>query len=145
MIFTSTEPNIFRMLFSIKNQKIMTALLIFHGEDGFLGRIKVQEAYDIIFFCIFDGNQHSKNIWFRGCKNHPWLLFLINQLNILTQNFLSESEKTALNLKNVRQKSVLYNKRFRKTDLFFFAIFSWRGSCTAISRQCIKRLFLLTL
>ena len=27
-------------------------------------------------FSIFDGKQHPENIWFRGCLNHPWLLFL---------------------------------------------------------------------
>ena len=25
---------------------------------------------------IFDVKQHPKNIWFHGCQNHPWLLFL---------------------------------------------------------------------
>ena len=41
---------------------------IFHGENGFFGQPKVQEAYvkhDTVF--IFDGKQHPKNIWFRGC------------------------------------------------------------------------------
>ena len=31
-------------------------------------------------FSIFDGKQHPKKIWFRGCYNHPWLLFLISFL-----------------------------------------------------------------
>ena len=27
-------------------------------------------------FLFFDGKQHPKNIWFRGCENHPWILFV---------------------------------------------------------------------
>ena len=38
---------------------------------GFFSQPKVQEAY-----IIFDEKQHPKNIWFCGCSNHPWLLFL---------------------------------------------------------------------
>ena len=52
MILTYTEPNIFRMLFSIKNQRIMLAVLMFHGEDGLFGPAKVQEAYNIIMFWL---------------------------------------------------------------------------------------------
>ena len=35
---------------------------IFHGENRLFGQPNVQEAYN-----IFDGKQHPKNIWFRGC------------------------------------------------------------------------------
>jgi hypothetical protein len=49
----------------------------FHGEEGFFGPPKVQEAFKRtrglqhqIFF-IFDGKQHLKNIWFRASSNHP--------------------------------------------------------------------------
>ena len=27
-------------------------------------------------FLNFEGKHHPKNIWFHGCWNHPWLLFL---------------------------------------------------------------------
>ena len=79
MILTSTEPNIFRMLFSIKNQKIyfkipvplvgqttrplheiLTRLVV-----TVFGQPKIQESYNIYFF--FDGKQHPKNIGFCGC------------------------------------------------------------------------------
>jgi hypothetical protein len=43
VILTSMEPNIFRMLFSIKGSVVN------------------------IMFLIFDGKQQPKNIWFRGC------------------------------------------------------------------------------
>ena len=67
VILTSMEPDIFRMLFSIKNQKSIIydvvsllpvplvgqkkpAMSIFHGEHRFFGQPKVQEAYNIINF-----------------------------------------------------------------------------------------------
>ena len=37
---------------------------IFHGVDGFFGPPEVQEGLQ---HHIFDGKQHCKNIWFRGC------------------------------------------------------------------------------
>ena len=86
MILTSTEQNIFWMLFSIKNKKkydVTTFLQFFttsvlneaiksSGNISCRGRFffckpKVQKAYNIIFFFIFDGKQHPKNIWFHGC------------------------------------------------------------------------------
>ena len=51
---------------------------IFHVEDRFFGLPKVQEGLQHHIFLIFDGKQYCKKIWFRGCQNHPWLLFLIN-------------------------------------------------------------------
>ena len=43
------------------------AVSTFHGEDGFFGPPKVQEGLQNHNFLIFDGKQHPKNIWFRGC------------------------------------------------------------------------------
>ena len=45
----------------------------FHGESGFFGPPKVQEGlqHKQHNFLIFDGKQHLKNFWFRGCLKSP--------------------------------------------------------------------------
>ena len=56
----SMEPNVFRMLFSIKNLKtfdfVRPTLSIFHRENGLFGQPKVQEAYKIIILLFLMEN-----------------------------------------------------------------------------------------
>ena len=70
MILTSKEPNIFWVLFSIKNQN----LLFFKPPVPLVGP-KTRPLHEILthldnteneFSGVFDGKQHPKNVWFHG-------------------------------------------------------------------------------
>ena len=47
----------------------------FHVEDGVFWPTKGTGGLQHHTFLISDGKQHPKNIWFRGCENHPDLCF----------------------------------------------------------------------
>ena len=49
---------------------------IFHVGDRFFWPIKGTGGLKHRKFFIFDGKQHPKILWFHGCQNRPWLLFL---------------------------------------------------------------------
>ena len=78
MILTSMEPNIFRMLFSIKNKNKYDAVsllflwwakkpvLSMKCRHGWLLLKTPLEGLQHHIFFIFDGKQRPKNIWYRG-------------------------------------------------------------------------------
>ena len=72
------------MLFSIKNLKtfdfVRPTLSIFHRENGLFGQPKVQEAYNIIFFLIFNEKHQPKNDFCSYREVARWEIFLEQEL-----------------------------------------------------------------
>ena len=73
VILTSIEPDIFRMLFSIRNQIFMKAFSVITSRANILWRGRVfwptkgTGGLQHDKFLIIDGKQHPKNIWFSEC------------------------------------------------------------------------------
>ena len=60
-------------------------------------------------FLIFEGKHHPKNIWFHGCWNHPWLLFLCKIWMKYIINYLMYFINRNSNVKTIWAWSVVQN------------------------------------
>ena len=70
----------------------------FMERTGCLANQKYRRLITSLFYFIFDGKQHTKNIWF----HHPWLLFLTKNMN--KNSTLQYCHHMLNNLSNVSKK-----------------------------------------